>query len=90
MATSQNLPPDSLKQLRSLSHQMSNALEVILQAHYLLQQSQLSPEDEKWVSMIGKATSEATVVNGQIRDIVRSLSITHAEQTVPNTNGKLI
>jgi signal transduction histidine kinase len=80
MATPEKPSEDVLKQLRALSHDMSNALEVIIQAQYLLQQSQeLSPEDKKWVGMIGKAGAEATDANRKIRDMIRALSVTQAE-----------
>ena len=75
---------DVLKQLRTLSHKMSNAIEVIIQAQYLLQQSELPPEDEKWAAMIGKAGAEAIEVNKEIRDIIRALSAANGESAALN------
>jgi two-component sensor histidine kinase len=78
-------PEDSsaniLEQLRSLSHRMSNALEVIMQAQYLLQQSRASgnaPGEEKWTTMIGNAVTEAAETNRELRDTIRSLSAMQA------------
>ena len=42
MSTPEESSANMLEQLRSLSHRMSNALEVIMQAQYLLQQSRTS------------------------------------------------
>jgi hypothetical protein len=89
MAATEKLSEDVLKQLRALSHKMSNALEVIIQAQYLLQQSELSPEDEKWAAMISKAAAEAIEANTEIRDIIRALSATNAESAALNAARNL-
>jgi len=89
MAAPEKLSEDVLKQLRSLSHKMSNALEVIIQAQYLLQQSELSPEDAKWAEMIGKAGAEATQANQEIRDIIRALSAGNAEDAAISAASSL-
>lgn len=80
MAAPEKLSEDVFKQLRTLSHKMSNALEVIIQAQYLLRHSELSPENEKWAEMIGKAGVEATESNREIRDIIRAMSVDHGEK----------
>ena len=89
MAAHEKLSEDVLKQLRMLSHKMSNALEVIIQAQYLLQQSELSEEDEKWAAMIGKAVAEATDANKEIRDIIRALSAANGESATLNAARNL-
>lgn len=78
-----------LEQLRSLSHRMSNSLEVIMQAQYLLQQSRTSGNalgEDKWTTMIGNAVTEAAETNRELRDTIRSLS---AIQAAKVTDAKL-
>ncbi len=81
MSTPEESSANMLEQLRSLSHRMSNALEVIMQAQYLLQQSRTSgsaPGEEKWTTMIGNAVTEAAETNRELRDTIRTLSAMQA------------
>ena len=70
----QELPHDVVRQMRALSHELSNSLEVILQAHYLLGQTSLSAESQNWLAVIGKAITEAARINRDMREILRSQS----------------
>lgn len=85
---------DTLEQLRVLSHRLSNSLEVIMQAQYLLQRSGESfpevtkaevpkQEDQKWTAMIGNAAAEAAETNREIRNAVRRLSALQATEAHP-------
>jgi hypothetical protein len=81
MAHHETLPENNLTKLRSLAHELSNSLEVIMQAQYLLEHSEPSGEEKwaaKWIDMIGKAIKEASEVNGEIRQILRSASVMQA------------
>lgn len=64
-------------QLRALAHDLSNAIETIMQASYLLAQTQLDDNAKKWLELIDNATRDAARINREIRDILRS-------QTAPN------
>ncbi|HEY1800763.1 MAG TPA: hypothetical protein VGG46_07490 [Terriglobales bacterium] len=89
MSTPEESSADMLEQLRSLSHRMSNALEVIMQAQYLLQQSRTSgnaPGEDKWTTMIGNAVAEAAETNRELRETIRTLS---AMQAAKATDTKL-
>ncbi|MBZ5597861.1 MAG: hypothetical protein LAN83_06020 [Acidobacteriia bacterium] len=74
METSQKLPDDVTRRLRTLAHDLSNSLETILQATYLLGQVQLDARHEEWVRMIDSASQEAARINHQIREVLRSQS----------------
>jgi len=68
------IPAEPAKELRSLAHELSNALETIVQATYLLTQS-VPPENvRRWVEMIDKASQDAVEINRKLRRILRSHS----------------
>jgi nitrogen-specific signal transduction histidine kinase len=57
--------------LRRLAHDLSNSLETILQAGYLLSQTNLDSNGKKWVQLIDTATQDAARLNREIRDILK-------------------
>lgn len=61
-------------QLRKLAHDLSNSIETVIQASYLLKQTKLDPQSKKWVRMIEAAADEAAHINRGIREVLRSLS----------------
>jgi hypothetical protein len=65
---------DANKRLRALAHDLSNSIETVMQATYLLGQSELDETSKKWVSLIDNATRDAARINREIREILRSLS----------------
>jgi uncharacterized protein Yka (UPF0111/DUF47 family) len=74
MDESFKLPPEVNQRLRTLAHDLSNCLETLLQASYLLNQANLEPNAKKWVQMIDSASHEATRINREIREILRGQS----------------
>jgi signal transduction histidine kinase len=62
------------KQLRSLAHDLSNSLETIMQASYLLAQAELKEADKKWLSMVENASRDAARISREMREILRSQS----------------
>jgi len=69
-----NLQPETVAQLRTLSHDLSNYIETIMQASYLLAQAKLDDNNQKWLDLVDKAAQDAARVNRQIREILRSQS----------------
>jgi len=65
------LPPEVVSQLRELAHDLSNSIETIMQASYLLGQSKLEPHGKKWVQLIEEAAQDAAQINRQIREVLR-------------------
>ena len=65
---------DEIKQLRALAHDLSNSLEAILQASYLLTQSKLDDSTRRWVELIDLSSQQAAKINREIRKHLRSLS----------------
>jgi nitrogen-specific signal transduction histidine kinase len=74
MESSPKVPAEVVANLRRLAHELSNSLETILQAAYLLNQSNLEENSGKWARLIDTAAQDATRVNRQIREILRSQS----------------
>ncbi len=72
MGTENKLSPDLARELRALAHDLSNALETILQASYLVSQSQLPEPTRRWIEMIDQASQEAVSINRKLREILRS------------------
>ena len=60
--------------LRSLAHDLSNAIETVMQAAYLLNQAKLDETNKKWLGLIDNATRDAARINREIREILRSQS----------------
>ena len=69
-----NHKPDEIAQMRTLAHDLSNALEAILQASYLLSQSKLDDDPKRWAQLIDSSSQEAARLNREIRKLLRSLS----------------
>jgi len=68
------MPPDVNTKLRALAHDLSNSIEAIMQASYLLAQSKLDSNGKRWLDLIDNATRDAARINREIREILRSQS----------------
>ena len=68
------IPLSISKNLRSLAHDLSNSIETIMQAGYLLGQAKLDDTNKKWVELIDNAARDAARINREIREILRSQS----------------
>jgi light-regulated signal transduction histidine kinase (bacteriophytochrome) len=71
---SSKMAKETVASLRVLAHDLSNAIETVMQASYLLAQSKLDDADQKWLQMIDTAAQEAARINREIREILRSQS----------------
>ncbi len=68
------IPLPVSKELRTLAHDLSNSIETIMQATYLLSQSKVDEADRKWLELIDQATRDAAKINRQIREVLRAHS----------------
>ncbi len=66
------LSPDVIMGLRTLAHDLSNSIETIMQASYLLAQGKLDDTSKKWLELIDNASRDAARINREIREILRS------------------
>ncbi len=76
MEGSPKIPHALSKKMRSLAHDLSNSIETIMQASYLLGQAKLDDVNKKWVELIDNATKDAARINREIREILRNESET--------------
>jgi hypothetical protein len=65
---------DTIARLRILAHDLSNAIENVMQASYLMSQSGLDDANQKWRRLIDSAANDAARINREIREILRSQS----------------
>ena len=73
MDESRKIPPDeTITTLRALAHDLSNAIENIMQGSYLLGQTPLDDDSRKWLALIDQAANEAATLNREIREILKS------------------
>ena len=70
----EKMPLSANKQLRSLAHDLSNSLETIMQATYLLAQADLKEADKKWLEMVENASRDAARISREMREILRGQS----------------
>ena len=68
------IPAEVAKELRTLAHDLSNALETIVQATYLISQADPPENSRRWVELIDQASQEAVRINQKLRQILRSQS----------------
>jgi len=72
MMPSPKLSPELQSRLRTLAHDLSNSLETVMQASYLLGQSTLEAEQKKWVELIENAAQDAAQLNRELREMLRN------------------
>jgi K+-sensing histidine kinase KdpD len=63
-----------VEQLRALAHDLSNSLEAIMQASYLLGQARLEGESKRWAELLQTSSDEAAKINREIRKLLRAIS----------------
>jgi len=68
------MPSELTVSLRGLAHDLSNSIETIMQASYLLAQCPLDENGKKWLGLIDNATRDAARINREIREILRAQS----------------
>src|SRR3954452_1271608 len=74
-AQSQKSKQDTEKivvRLRALAHDLSNSLEAIMQASYLLGQARLEGESKRWAQLLESSSEEAARINREMRKLLRS------------------
>jgi signal transduction histidine kinase len=74
MEAAPKVPADVSIKLRALAHDLSNSLEAVMQASYLLAQAPLDEPSQKWMQLIEQASHEAARINREIREVLRSSS----------------
>jgi signal transduction histidine kinase len=68
------MSPEVNTKLRALAHDLSNSIETVMQASYLLAQAKLDETNKKWLELIDNAARDAARINREIRELLRSQS----------------
>ena len=69
--TDGKIPGELARELRTLAHDLSNALETIVQATYLISQAGPPENMRRWVQLLDQASQDAVKLNNQIRKTMR-------------------
>jgi len=72
--TDDKIPAELVRELRALAHDLSNALETIVQATYLITQAGPPENSRRWVEMIDQASQDAVRINNKLRELMRAHS----------------
>jgi len=64
------IPADQAKEIRRLSHDLSNALEIIVQANYLLNAMSHDEAAKQWVQLLDTGVVQAADINRSLREYI--------------------
>lgn len=64
------IPEAQALELRRLSHDLSNALEIIVQTNYLLGMGNLDENAEQWRNMLSSGVDQVAKLNRELREYV--------------------
>jgi hypothetical protein len=74
MSTTQLIPQEQATEIRRLAHDLSNALEIIVQANYLLGTVAMDESAQQWIKLLEQGVQQATNINRDLREYVRANS----------------
>ena len=65
------IPEDLAIEIRRLAHDLSNALEIIVQTSYLLSTAELKEPAAAWLGMLDSGVTKALDINQALRAYIR-------------------
>ncbi len=65
------IPEDIALEMRKLAHDLSNALEIIVQTSYLLSTTDLKPPADEWLRMMDSGVQKALALNTELRAYIK-------------------
>jgi hypothetical protein len=65
-----SIPAEQAQEIRRLSHDLSNALEIIVQANYLLGAMSHDVAAKQWIQLLDTGVLQAAGINRNLRDYV--------------------
>jgi hypothetical protein len=72
LSASETIPADLAVEIRKLAHELSNALEIIVQTSYLLGTVGLKEPGSEWLRMMDNGVHKAMDINLSLRDYIKS------------------
>jgi len=67
----QQIPEELALEIRRLAHDLSNALEIIVQTSYLLNMAELKEPATDWLRMLDSGVNKALELNAQLREYIK-------------------
>jgi hypothetical protein len=64
------IPLEQAEKVRAYSHDLSNALEIIIQTSYLLGMLELDENGRQWRQMLDQGVQQAAQVNRELREYI--------------------
>jgi hypothetical protein len=68
----QQFPEELALEVRRLAHDLSNALEIIVQTSYLLSMAELKEPAADWLRMLDSGVQKALDLNLQLREYIKT------------------
>jgi hypothetical protein len=72
VAKQEQIPEELALEIRRLAHDLSNALEIIVQTSYLLNMAELKEPASEWLRMLDSGVSKALDLNLQLREYIKA------------------
>jgi hypothetical protein len=69
-----SIPLEQAEKIRTYSHDLSNALEIIIQTSYLLGMLELDENGRQWRQMLDQGVQQAARVNRDLREYIHKNS----------------
>jgi hypothetical protein len=66
------IPEDVAVEIRKLAHELSNALEIIVQTSYLLSMTELKEPASDWLRMMDNGVQKAMDINLALRTYIKA------------------
>ena len=70
-AARQQIPEDLAHEIRRMAHDLSNALEIVVQTSYLLNMAELKEPATDWLRMLDSGVAKALEVNLELRKYIK-------------------
>ncbi len=64
------IPAEQAKEIRRLAHDLSNALEIIVQANYLLGITSQDEAAKQWIQLLDNGVVQAAEINRSLREYI--------------------
>ncbi len=71
-ASNAPIPEEVAVEIRSIAHELSNSLEVIVQTSYLLSMAELKEPAAEWLRMLDSGVNKALELNSQLREYIKA------------------
>jgi hypothetical protein len=70
-ASAQQIPEELALEIRRMAHDLSNALEIIVQTSYLLSMAELKEPATDWLRMLESGVNKALELNLELRSYIK-------------------